>query len=411
MAKADPDRVLADLYTLREMGKFKSGVHRPTLSPEDIRSRHWLADRLSEIGHAPKIDGIANVMGRAPGSGPKLLAGSHIESQNEAGWLDGALGVIYALEAARAVAEDPDLTAAGAGVDVIAFADEEGHFSGTFLGSESFVGQLSEADIDAAVDRSGRGSLRDMLTDAGFAGRPRLALEQDRYMGFLEAHIEQGDWLEANNLSVGVVTSIVAIWNFRIRFEGVQNHAGTTRMAIRKDAGKAMMQLWQRIEQTFPEIAAERSVWTVGRVNLEPGAPSIIPGGAEMILQFRDADPVVLDRMEAQIRQLVDEANSEGPCPVTIEPWGQSTPAVMASDIQDAFRAGAETFAPNLWAMMPSGAGHDAQLLAQFLPTGMLFVPSIGGISHHWSEDTSDADIAVGAQVYVDAAARLLRQG
>ena len=110
MAKAKPERVLSDLYHLREMGRFKTGVHRPTLSPEDIQSRHWLADQLSALGHEATIDGIANVMGRAPGQGPKLLAGSHIESQNEAGWLDGVLGVIYALEAARAVAEDPDLS-------------------------------------------------------------------------------------------------------------------------------------------------------------------------------------------------------------------------------------------------------------------------------------------------------------
>ena len=259
---------------------------------------------------------------------------------------------------------------------MIAFADEEGHFSGTFLGSESFVGQITEADMDAAEDRSGRGSLRDMLAAAGFAGRPRLALERDRYRGFLEAHIEQGDWLEANNLSIGVVTSIVAIWNYRITFSGVQNHAGTTRMAIRKDAGKAMMRLWARIEETFPDVAAERSVWTVGRVTLDPGAPSIIPGGAELILQFRDADPEVLDRMDAQIRALVAEAAEAGPCGVSIEPMGQSTPAVMAPEIQGAFRAGAETFAPDKWAMMPSGAGHDAQLIAQYMPTGMLFVPS-----------------------------------
>ena len=409
MAQAKPERVLADLYHLRGIGTFKTGVHRPTLSPEDMVTRHWLADQLSALGHEAQIDGIANVFGRAPGDGPKLLAGSHIESQNEAGWLDGALGVIYALEAARAVAEDPDLSAKGAGVDVIAFADEEGHFSGTFLGSESFVGHLTQERIGMAEDRSGRGKLTDLLAEAGLAGRPRVGLEQGRYSGFLEAHIEQGDWLEANNLSIGVVTSIVAIWNYRITFKGTQNHAGTTRMAIRRDAATALMRLWHRIEETFPDVVAERSVWTVGRVTLDPGAPSIIPGGAEMVLQFRDADPEVLDRLDAHIRKLVAEAAANGPCEVEIEPMGQSTPAVMADEIQAAFRAGAETFAPDKWAMMPSGAGHDAQLIAQFLPSGMLFVPSIGGISHHWTEDTSDEDIALGAQVYVDAAARLLR--
>ncbi|MEM9812586.1 MAG: Zn-dependent hydrolase, partial [Pseudomonadota bacterium] len=104
MVKANPERALRDLYELREMGRYKTGVHRPTLSPEDVASRRWLAAKLADIGHSATIDGIANVFGRAPGAGPHVLAGSHIESQNQSGWLDGALGVIYALEAARAVA-------------------------------------------------------------------------------------------------------------------------------------------------------------------------------------------------------------------------------------------------------------------------------------------------------------------
>ncbi|HET7410577.1 MAG TPA: M20/M25/M40 family metallo-hydrolase, partial [Paracoccaceae bacterium] len=224
MAEANTDRVLKDLYALREIGAYRTGVHRPTLSPEDMQARRWLADALGAIGHEPVIDGIANVFGRAPGAGPHLLAGSHIESQNHAGWLDGALGVVYALEAARAVAEDPRL--AGRGVDVIAFADEEGHFSGSFLGSRSFIGDLDEATIDASEDRSGRGPLRDCLAAAGLADRPRVQMEPGRYRAFLEAHIEQGDRLEAEDLSIGVVTSIVAIWQYRITFEGQQNHAG-----------------------------------------------------------------------------------------------------------------------------------------------------------------------------------------
>ncbi len=408
MAKADPDRVLRDLYMLREIGRFKTGVHRPTLSPDDMQTREWLADELRAIGHEATIDGIANVYGKAPGDGPHLLCGSHIESQNEAGWLDGALGVVYALEAARACAEDPDL-AGKSGVDVMAFSDEEGHFSGGFIGSQSFIGDLSDARIDELEDRSGRGSLRHCLDQAGLSGRPRLQIERDRYKGFVEAHIEQGDWLESQGLGIGVVTSIVAIWQYAIRFEGTQNHAGTTRMAIRRDAGKALMEFWRRIEEEFPKAAAERSVWTVGGVTLDPGAPSIIPGGAEMLFQFRDADPEVLNRLKSLLESLVQEANDRGPCPCTLEVLGENTPAVMAPELQAALTASAEEITPGKHALMPSGAGHDAQLLARVMPSAMLFVPSIGGISHHWSEDTSDADIALGAQVYVDAVSRLLK--
>ena len=372
-----------------------------------MESREWLASKLRGIGHDAKIDGIANVMGRATGDGPVVLAGSHIESQNHAGWLDGALGVVYALEAARAVAEaDSD-----GGVDVIAFADEEGHFSGgSFLGSESFVGDVSEEMMDASQDRSGRGSLRDLLAAAGLADRPRLLLEKGRYSAFLEAHIEQGRRLEDDGLKIGVVTSIVAIWQYRITFTGDQNHAGTTRMAIRKDAGKALMRLWHRIEEVFPTVAGPDSVWTVGRVTLEPGGPSIIPGAGEMLFQFRDSDDAILHAMDSALRRIVAEIDAEGPCPVRIEALGQSKPAIMATGPQSCVLEAAKALAPDHHLVMPSGAGHDAQVIAPHVPSAMMFVPSIGGISHHWTENTSDDDLKLGAQVYVGAIARMLEQ-
>jgi N-carbamoyl-L-amino-acid hydrolase len=406
MATANPERVLQDLNELRGIGRFKSGVHRPTLSPEDMEARKWLARKLADIGHEASIDGIANVFGRAPCTGPVVLAGSHLESQNHAGWLDGALGVVYALEAARAVAEDPALS--GKGVDVIAFADEEGHFMGAFPGSLSFTGALGEASIDAAHDRSGRGSMRGLLAEAGLAGKPRLRMEPNRYRAFLEAHIEQGDWLESEGLSVGIVTSIVGIWQYRIVFQGTQNHAGTTRMAIRRDAGKALMHLWSRIEASFPGLAGPRSVWTIGRVTLDPGGPSVIPGGAELIVQFRDADTGILARLREQLAALVEETNAAGPCTARMEVLGETVPAVMDDNVQQAIEASAKLIVPDGYALMPSGAGHDAQVIARLIPAGMLFVPSIGGISHHWSENTHDAVIGRGAQVFVETVARLL---
>lgn len=404
MIQANIDRVLRDLHHLRSLGAYKTGVHRPTLSPEDMQSRHWLADQLTAIGHDATIDGIANVLGRAPGDGPFILAGSHIESQNHAGWLDGALGVVFALEAARAVAE----AGAPGGVDVIAFADEEGHFTeASFLGSESFVGDVTEEMMDRSVCRSGRGTLRTLLAEAGLADRERLRMDPSRYRAFFEAHIEQGQTLESEDLTIGVVSSIVAIWQYRITFEGIQNHAGTTKMSIRRDAGKALMGLWRRLEEEFPKIAGPHSVWTVGRVGLEPGGPSIIPGRAEMIFQFRDADQATLDRLKAMLYRLVEEAG-EGPCSVSIEIMGESVPAIMADEPQAALIAAAKSSVPEKWRVMPSGAGHDAQVIAPHAPSAMMFVPSIGGVSHHWSENTSDDDIAAGAVVFVDAIGRML---
>src|SRR3954462_10217964 len=191
-----------------------------------MRSLQWLAQRLPEAGLAAEIDGIGNVLGFSSRPGAKLLAGSHLESQNYAGWLDGPLGVIYALEAARVINADPGIKGA---VEVAAWCDEEGHF-GHFLGSRSYVGGVSEADIDAARDRSSSRTMREALRDVGLAGQARAKAEPGRHIGYIEAHIEQGRTLESGGLRIGVVTSIVGIWQYRITFIGEQNHAGTTRM-------------------------------------------------------------------------------------------------------------------------------------------------------------------------------------
>src|SRR3984885_12306992 len=159
--QTDGARVLSDLNALRAIGAYKTGVHKPTFSEAHMRSLQWLAQRLPEAGLTAEIDGIGNVLGTSSKSGPKLLAGSHLESQNFAGWLDGPLGVIYALEAARVI--NPDPNAIGA-VEVASWCDEEGHF-GSFLGSRSYAGALTEADIDAARDRNSDRTMRQALSE------------------------------------------------------------------------------------------------------------------------------------------------------------------------------------------------------------------------------------------------------
>src|SRR5262249_18120267 len=217
--------------------------------------------------------------------GRKILSGSHLESQNHAGWLDGPLGVIYALEAARALREDG--ATGDAGVDVVAFCDEEGHF-GSFLGSRSFVGGVTEADIDNARDRTRGTPMREALAAAGYAGRPRCTIDPTRCVGYFEAHIEQGRTLETAKLKVGVVTGLVGLWNYRITVEGQQNHAGTTMMWERRDAGLALAHLLAAIDRRFAEIKASRTVWTVGSVRFDPGEPSIIPCRSLAVLPFRN---------------------------------------------------------------------------------------------------------------------------
>jgi N-carbamoyl-L-amino-acid hydrolase len=398
MAAVDTERFLRDLNELRQIGKFKTGVHRPTYTPEDMESRRWLMERLRECGLEPEMDGIGTVIGRHPGPGPKLLVGSHIESQNEAGWLDGALGVVAGVALARA----------GLPVDVIAFADEEGHYGG-FLGSRSALGELTEAQIDAARNRYHGKPLREALREAGLEGRPRMTLEPSRYKGFFELHIEQGTQLESQGLRAGVVTGIVAIWQYRITIEGMQDHAGGTTMAERKDAGLTAVRLLARLDREFPMLCGPRTTWTCGRIALDPGAQSIIPGRAEVLFQFRDIDVAVLERLHHALERCVQEMNRTERTRSTLEVMSQSKPAPCDPAIQAALAAAAQRHANGQWQHMPSGAGHDAQYMARIMPAAMLFTPSINGISHHWAEDTKEEDLALNVRILADAAEAFLR--
>jgi beta-ureidopropionase / N-carbamoyl-L-amino-acid hydrolase len=158
----------------------------------------------------------------------------------------------------------------------------------------------------------------------------------------------------------------------------------------------------------MPKVAAERTVWTTGSIALDPGAPSIIPGRAEMMFQFRDADPDVLMRLDKALMDWIAEANRTGPCRVSAVNLRKGVPARMDPSMQAAIEAAAQQHAGARHKRIPSGAGHDAQILATVMPAAMLFVPSIGGISHHWTENTADADIVTGARVYAAAAGRML---
>ena len=396
-ASPDTEHFLRDLNALRRIGAFKTGVHRPTFSPEDMESRRWLMARMGEVGLEASIDGVGNVLGRHPGTGPRLLVGSHIESQNEAGWLDGALGVMAGVALARA----------GVACDVIAFADEEGHY-GAFIGSRSFTGLLPDDEIDTLTNRYHGKPLRAALAEAGLEGVPRLAIEPGRYKGFLEMHIEQGTTLEGAGEQIGVVTGIVAIWQYRIVFEGQQDHAGGTTMAERRDAGLAAVRMLAWLDAEMPRHCGERTVWTAGRIAVFPGAASIIPGRAEVLFQIRDIDLDVLGRLDGVLRRAVQEVNRQDRCSAVLEVMSQSKPAMCDLALQDALAGAAEALTPGKWRRMPSGAGHDAQYMARIMPAAMLFVPSVGGISHHWTEDTKPEDLAMGLGVMVEAARRFL---
>jgi beta-ureidopropionase / N-carbamoyl-L-amino-acid hydrolase len=407
MPKIDGARLLQDLKRLAEFGRYETGVDRPTYSEVDYASRQWLADKYAEAGLSPVIDGIGNVFGRAENATRRLLIGSHSETQPRGGWLDGALGVIYGLELARAFAADPELD--GLGIETVAWADEEGHY-GNMLGSRSFTGRLSEAEIDGYENRAGE-KLRDALARVGYAGRPRIAVDPARYLGYLEAHIEQGDTLDSTGGRIGIVEGIVGIWNWRVIFTGQQNHAGTTQMARRKDAGVAMVRLATQIHDRFATIAGPRTVWTIGRMLIDPNAPSVVPGKAEMLVQVRDIDEAILARHRDALMEMIAAADRAGPCAVDVEPLSVTEPRMMDAAFENAIEATAERYVPGGHTRLSSGAGHDAQVISHKLRAGMMFIPSLKGISHHWSEDTKEDDIVLGAQVFADAAAAILKAG
>lgn len=405
MATINPERLLADLYKLRSFGASGTGVVRPSLSSIDMQARHWLVDKMTEAGLDAKIDGIGNVFGRSSNPGKALLIGSHSDTQPTGGWLDGALGVIYALEVARAMAEDPECSSLP--LDTVAWIDEESTFA-SCLGSRSFSGMLAPGEMAAAKNDAGQ-SLQRALTEAGLNGEPTIP-KPGQYLGYLEAHIEQGPHLEAMRKHIGVVTAIVGSRNFTVRFTGKQNHAGTTPMALRQDAGIALMSFGHQINEAFKTKAGPKSVWTMGRVEFNPGAASIIPGSSNLHLQFRDPNEAQLDILQTCAEALVAQINKAGGVRVQIEEFSPPTqPADMNPGFQQHLADSARRHAPDDWESMPSAAVHDAMFVASIMPAGMMFIPSIGGVSHDFSEDTADQDIALGCQVFATAVANILK--
>ena len=403
--KINSDRLLNDLYELRKIGGRDKGVVRPAFSEADMKARSWLKQRFEDAHLDTKIDGVGNVLGRSKKLGPTILLGSHSDTQPEGGWLDGALGVIYGLEAARALHENSETNHLS--VDVVSWQDEESNFL-SCLGSRSWCGTLNSELEKQATSREGE-RLDDALRRVGLDNTPRLEIEESRYLGYLEAHIEQGCYLEEANEKIGIVTAIVGIRGLIISFKGEQNHAGTTTMKRRKDAATAMFETAYRINTQFPRLARETTVWTLGNAVVEPGASSIVPGAAELTLQFRDQDESILDALEQEVKKIVEDIRSRGEILVDVRPGREVIqPSRMDKDFQIHLEKSAEEITPNAWRYMPSAAGHDPMVIHEKIPCAMLFIPSIKGISHNFDEDSHEEDIILGCKVLTSAVASIL---
>jgi len=393
----DPDRLLADLHHLRAFGACGSGVVRPAFSETDIAARRWLAGRMTEAGLGAVFDPAGNLFGLPPGGEPCMLLGSHTDSQPEGGWLDGAYGVIAALEVARASLEQ-----GGPPVAVVSFQDEEGRF-GVLTGSRIWAGRLSLEEADPLTDTDGGtfAAARDQmasLCDDEF-------VDPGRFRGFIEAHIEQGPVLDTHGESIGVVENIVGIRERRYRFTGQQNHAGTTPMALRRDAFQGLVDYTAALNDRFLQVVTAATVWTIGHVALHPNASSIVPGRVEFSVQWRDGDTNRLDRMAEIARDVATRVAAERGLELEALASSEVPPTVLDPRLVDAVEAAARKRVPGGWRRMPSGALHDAANVSLLMPAAMVFVPSIGGISHDFAEDTSERHLELGAQVLADSVA------
>jgi len=404
--RVDPDRLRADFDALAAIGGTAAGgVNRPTFGDAHLAARAWFLERAAAAGLEAHVDAAGNhsaVLPAAAAGAPTLLLGSHLDSVLDGGRFDGGLGVVAALEALRTV-QDARLELPVA-LEAIDFTDEEGTLVG-LLGSWAVTGALSPEVLRAP--RGGRDALLAGLARVGLA-EERLAdarREPGSLAGYLELHIEQGPVLERKGVEIGIVTGIVGSRSFRIRFAGAAAHAGTTPMDVRRDAGLGaaafVVGVRELVVRAYPGAVA-----TVGNIRLEPGGFNVVPGLAHLALEFRSPDAAQLDALEAALVALAHGLADAHGLEVEIEPVGRWEP----TSLDPAVRAAIERAAGALGLStleLPSGAGHDAQALAAVTPSGMIFVPSRGGVSHRPDEYTAWEDCVNGANVLLGAALEL----
>lgn len=403
--RVNQQRIMEHIFALAEFGKNpQGGVSRVAYSDADKQGREYVLGLLKAARLDATIDAAGNLIGKRAGSDNSLkplLIGSHIDTVPEGGNYDGVVGSTGAIEVAQTLAEK-NVTLRHP-LEVVIFQNEEGGL----IGSRAMDGELTEKELDL-VSRSGK-TIREGIKFIG--GDPGRLSEVRRNKGdiaaYLELHIEQGNTLDNEKINIGVVEGIVGINWWDVTIEGFANHAGTTAMNNRQDALLAAAKFIEAVNRIVTSVPG-RQVGTVGRINALPGAPNVIPGKVVLSLELRDLDAskikMLYEKIHAEAQQIAaasrtkfdfKEINVNIPAP---------TDPRIRSLISDAARElGLSTKS------MPSGAGHDAQDMARLGPVGMIFVPSIGGISHSPREFSHPADIANGANVLLHTLIKLDR--
>jgi N-carbamoyl-L-amino-acid hydrolase len=403
--RIDPGRLRQDIEALAAIGRDPTGgISRPAWSRAHEDARRWLLGRLREAGLAARVDQAGNVFGRLGAEGPAVVTGSHIDTVPRGGPLDGALGVLAGLECLRTIA------AAGVprsrALEVVAFTDEEGRFYG-FFGSRALTGTLDVALARRLTDPTGL-ALGEAMAGAGFALERAAEARRDaaEIAAYVELHIEQGPWLEADRVPIGIVEQIVGIRRFRLTFVGQPDHAGTTPMDRRRDAFLTAAEYATRSRALVVREGLGRAVTTIGVVEVRPGVANIVPERAALLQELRDPDPAVVERLARRTLEAARRVARRRGLTLELEPLMQADPVRMSPRVQAAIEAAAADLALTT-RRMPSGAGHDAQIIAAVADAGMIFVPSQGGRSHRPDEWTEWPALEQGANVLLRTLLRL----
>jgi len=398
----DFERLKQDLVALSAIGRREDqGLYRMAFSAADMQARQWLQQRIQEAGLQLHVDGAANIHARLgwDGERPSVMTGSHLDTVPGAGHLDGALGVLSGLECLRCLQEQQiPLRFA---LEAVAFSDEEGRF-GDMLGSRAICGRLTPESLHAARDLAGV-RLVEALAEQGFDAMDALHAQRrpETIEAFVELHIEQGPVLDRQQLHIGIVDAIAGLFKWQVRFIGEANHAGTTPMSMRRDAFQGVAELSGAIPRILEENGSLRSVATIGRVQLSPGAANVVPGQAEFTLEVRDTDPHVLEGLGNTFRRAMSAIARRRNLMFEFEVIGELQPSKCDRGIVDTVARLCRQMGINS-TRMHSGAAHDTQVMAQLTRTAMIFVPSKDGRSHSPAEWTAWEDIELGANVLLN---------
>lgn len=411
VANINLERLKRDLIELFEIGynPESKGVTRIAFSDADMQARKWLISKFEQEGFYAYMDGAGNVIGRQNKQLPeKVIAiGSHIDSVIDGGMFDGTLGVLAGLEVLR-VLKEQDIQVA-VPIQVFAFAEEEGRFGG-MMGAQAVIGDLTPEWLLSAHDVNGV-LLKDEMQCCGLNVLDALeARVTPKFLhAFLELHIEQGPVLHKNQTSIGVVDSISGVFKWIVRLIGKSNHAGTAPMDMRSDAFMGLADFAHEIPRIIDEEGTDKSRLTVGKVDLKPGHAHTVPGEADFTLVGRDTSNEVMEEIAKGCRKVLSSIARKHHLMFEFEQMSWLEPQPMSNHVIERIKQQAELLDME-YLEMPSGAGHDAQHLAKVTPSGMIFVPSVGGISHAPDEWTHWLDIEKGTNLLLHSAISLANE-